>query len=284
MKLSYKDQRILITGASAGIGMAMARQLAPEAKALVLTARRESLLEALKTELMLAYPQLEILVCPCDLSDTRSIDGLLHVIAQEIGAVDILINNAGMGDYGLFEDAAWHKLEAMLRLNIEGLTYLTHQLVPAMVLLGRGGVLNVSSGFGLFFSPGMAVYAATKHYVTAFTEGLRAELRGTGVVISQVCPGPVRTEFADVAGNRAIEQRIPAGVALTAEQCAREALSGFRLGKALIVPGAVMRTLVTLGRFIPRPLQRLAFSGARPILQRETEPTSEAASEPVEAY
>jgi short-subunit dehydrogenase len=282
MKLSYKDQRILITGASAGIGLAMARQLAPEAKALVLTARRESLLEALKNELMLAYPQLEILVCPCDLSDTRSIDELLHYISQELGAVDIVINNAGMGDYGLFEEASWHKLEAMLRLNIEGLTYLTHQLVPAMVLLGRGGVLNVSSGLGLFFMPGMAVYAATKHYVTAFTEALRAELHGTGVVVSQLCPGPVYTEFSEVAGNRALEQRVPAGVALTAEQCAREALSGFRLGKALIVPGTVIRTLTTLGRLMPRPLQRWVFRGARPMLQRQQ--AAQAAPEPVEAY
>jgi len=273
MKLSFENQRILLTGASAGIGLEMARLLAKAgAKSLILVARREAQLEQLKRELIQAYPQVAIYIYPCDLSDQTAIDHLLHYVSREVGAVDILINNAGMGDYTLFESADWAKTERLLKLNIQGLTYLTHKLLAPMVALGRGGVLNISSGLGFFFLPGMAVYAASKHYVTAFTEALRLELRGTGVVISQSCPGPVATEFADVAGSQAMTQDLPTWVRLSAAQCAAESLAGFERGKALVVPGDAMWALTTLGRFLPRPVLRLALSGMRKrLLQAQSE-------------
>lgn len=272
MKLPLKNKRVLLTGASAGIGQSMAYELAKKGvKSMILVARREERLEALKQELMEAYPQVVVHVYPCDLSDTTAIDHLLHFVSKEVGAIDILINNAGFGDYGLFENASWAKTEQMLRLNIEGLTYLTHKLVAPMVALGRGGVLNVSSGLGLIFMPGMSVYSATKHYVTAFTDCLRTELRGTGVVVSQVCPGPVVTEFAEVAGNQDLSKRLPKAAKISAEQCAQEALYGFSQGKALIIPGSVIRTLTQVARFLPRPILRLAFSGTRSMLQKRQE-------------
>lgn len=276
MKLVYENQRILLTGASSGIGEAMARILAAEgAKSLVLVARREERLEALKRELIQSHPNVAVYVYPCDLSERTAIDHLLHYVSREVGAIDILINNAGMGDYTLFENAAWSKTEQMLKLNIQGLTYLTHKLSAPMVALGRGGILNVSSGLGVMFMPGMSVYAATKHYVTAFTEGLRLELKGAGVVVSQVCPGPVTTEFGDVAGVS--EGEMPGLLTISAQQCAEEALAGFAQGKAMIFPGQRVRLAMGLVRTLPRSLKRLAFSGMRKRLLKQHQKQQEMA-------
>lgn len=264
MKVKYQNQRILITGASAGIGKAMAKILAGHGvKSLILVARREHELENLKRELIEAHPQVAVHIYPCDLTDKTAIDHLLHFVSREVGAIDILINNAGMGDYGLFESASWHKTEKMIQLNIQALTYLTYKFSAPMIALGRGGILNISSGVGLMFMPGMSVYAATKHYVTAFTEALRLELKGTGVVVSQVCPGPVHSEFSEVAGSQDLSKDIPAWVVLSAEQCAEEALAGFAKGQALIVPGTFIRAALRIGSLIPRPLLRMALGGQR---------------------
>ncbi len=268
MNINYQNQRVLLTGASAGIGEEMAHILAAEGvKSLVLVARREERLETLKREIIQAHPDVAVYVYPCDLSERTAIDHLLHYISREVGAIDILINNAGMGDYGLFENAAWSKTEQMLKLNIQGLTYLTHKLVAPMTALGRGGVLNVSSGLGLVFMPGMSVYAATKHYVTAFSEALRLELKGTGVVVSQLCPGPVKTEFADVASMDSTN--MPNSITISARQCAEEALAGFAQGKAMIFPGQMLRVGMTVLRVLPRSLKRLAFSGIRKRMLKE---------------
>ncbi len=268
MKLQYQNQRVLLTGASSGIGEAMAKLLAAAGvKSLVLVARREERLEALKRELLQAYPQVAVYVYPCDLAERTAIDHLLHYITREVGAIDILINNAGMGDYALFENASWSKTEQMLKLNIQGLTYLTYKLAAPMIALGRGGILNVSSGFGVMFMPGMSVYAATKHYVTAFTEGLRLELKGTGVVVSQVCPGPVTTEFGDVAGLTKGE--VPGLIQISAQQCAEETLAGFAAGKAMIFPGQMVRVAMGFVRVMPRSLKRLALSGMRKRLLKQ---------------
>lgn len=271
MKLNYANQRILITGASAGIGREMALILAGYApKCLVLVARRAEQLKALQTDLQLKHPQLKVYVCPCDLSDTQAIDDLLGQVSTAIGAVDMLINNAGMGDYHLFEEAEWPKLQKMLRLNIEGLTYLTHKLLPAMVALGRGAILNVSSGFGFFFMPGMAVYAASKNYVTAFSEALRLEMRGTGVVISQACPGPVATEFSQVAQAEAASQNLPAIMRLQAEACAREILEGFARGQGVIIPGKWVRLGTNFLRCLPRGILRLGLLKMRKKMAYQT--------------
>ncbi len=191
----------MITGASSGIGEHMARQLASSAKILILVARRADRLETLANALRTDNSALTVEVRPCDLSDIRATEALATEALAKHGAVDVLINNAGLGDAGLVELADWTKVQRMLAVNIDALTLLTRLLLPAMVAQKRGGILNVSSGFGMTFMPGMSAYCGTKHFVTAFTEGLRLEMIGTGVVVSQVCPGPVKTEFEDVAGN-----------------------------------------------------------------------------------
>lgn len=258
---------VLVTGASSGIGRALARELAPRAKTLVLVARRKNELEALAEELRAQHPRLSILVQPCDLLERAQIDAMLDAVQREAGVVDVLVNNAGFGDMGLFDLADWEKTRRMIELNITALTYLTHRLVGPMVAQQRGGILNISSGFGLAFLPGFSAYIATKHYVTGFTEGLRLDLEGTGVVVTQSCPGPVATEFADHVGNfTGIDT--PSFLEISAEQCARESLRAFELGRAMIIPGFIVWLLMLLNAITPRAIQRLFLAQATPRIRQ----------------
>lgn len=247
-----------MTGASAGLGIEFARQLAPRARRLILVARRRDRLEKLRDELVASNPKLEVRVEECDLCDRDALAGLLDRLDEEVGAVDVVVNNAGFGDAGMFDLAAWDKLERMIELNVRALTYLTHRMVKPMIERRRGGILNVSSGAGLQFYPAFAAYIGTKHYVTGFTEALRTEVGSLGVVVSQLCPGPVTTEFNEVAG-------VPSTIdskkfSLSAERCVRIALRGFSRGKALIVPGFWMSIVMALGGMTPRFLRRFTMT------------------------
>lgn len=254
---------VLITGVSSGIGRQMARRLAPRAARLILVARREERLRALADELKAERPNLEVRIRPCDLGDLDATAAL----ARELGDVDVLINNAGIGDVTVYDRADWDKTLQMIRVNVEGLALLTRELLPPMIERGRGGILNVSSGFGLFFMPGFAAYVGTKHFVTGFTESLRLEVQHLGVVVSQVCPGPVDTEFEAGTGNPTGEA-VPAFLEMSAQRCADVALAGFDRGKALVVPGLLMRVLYVLGAYTPRWFLRLLFSRVGPALRR----------------
>jgi short-subunit dehydrogenase len=256
---------VLITGASAGLGAEFARQLALRARALVLAARRADRLEALAAELRAARPGLTVVCHAADLAAPDAMDALCARAESELGAVDVLINNAGFGDFHFFEDASWPRLAQLLDLNVKSLTYLAWKLYPGMLRRGRGGILNVSSSIGLEPVPGFAAYAGSKHYVTGFTEALRLEGRGRGVVVSQVCPGPVDTEFNEVASYQAGLE--PAFVHLDARTCVRAALAGFARGRALIVPGFWMRLVIGLGALSPRWLKRLIMGGLTPSLR-----------------
>ena len=271
MKPPIKGGAVLITGASSGIGRELARQLAGLARALVLVARRTDRLEQLKDELVAQHSQLEVSVQGCDLADTAATERMLQAALDDVGPIDVLINNAGFGDVCLFERSSWSKLEQMIRLNVLSLTHLTHRLLGPMLERGKGGVLNVSSGFGLTFVPSVAVYAGTKHYVTCFTEVLRLECRGTGVVVSQLSPGPVATEFLDVAGNPT-GQDVPGLLEISAAHCARVAIAGFLRDKAIIVPGLMFRLLLWMGRLSPRFVLRLAYSWMGGYLRKKTPP------------
>lgn len=247
---------VLITGASSGIGLALATQIAPTASRLILVARRTDRLHALAEQLRARHPNLAVDVAPCDLEDLAAVDRLAASLAER--PVDVLINNAGFGDLGLFERADVDKLQRMILVNVSALTRLTRHLVPGMVQRRAGGVLNVSSGFGLSWVPGAAAYIGTKHYVTGFTESLRSELRPAGVVVTQACPGPVATEFEAVAEN-SLGQSPPSFVEISAEQCAREVLTAFQAGRALVVPGFRIRWVLRLTALTPRWLSRIAL-------------------------
>lgn len=250
---------ILITGASAGIGRALALEVAPRGKVLVLVARRKSQLDELARELRERHPRLTVHIEACDLADRGQTDAMLASVEKNVGPVDILINNAGLGDMGMFDMADWGKTEQMITLNVVALAYLTHRLVRPMVERGRGGVLNISSGFGLSVLPGFAAYVGTKHFVSGFTEALRLDLEGTGVVVTQSCPGPVATEFASKVGNFTGVDT-PSFIEISAAQCARESLQAFDLGRARIIPGFVIWLALMIDALTPRFLSRFVLA------------------------
>ena len=267
---------VLITGASSGIGAALARLLAPRARVLVLVARRAQRLHALAEELRASRPELVVDVRPCDLTDASATAALAHELLREHGGVDLLVNNAGLGDIGLFEVADLDKLIGMIQVNVIAPTVLTRLLLPGMIQRGAGQVLNISSGFGLVWMPGAAAYEGTKHHVTAWTEALRTELTATGVQVCQVCPGPVRTEFEDVAGNPT-GQEVPGFLELSAEECARAAVAALDRGQAMTVPGFWAWLGISAGRSSPRWLLRPIY-GLLGRLARRKLPSVPAAS------
>jgi short-subunit dehydrogenase len=241
----------LITGASSGIGAEMARQLAPHARALVLVARRADRLEALKAEL--ERSGMEIQCHAADLGDAAQVERLLAALEASGTKIDFLINNAGLGDHGLFEDSEWKRVQAMLDVNIKALTRLTHALLPGIIRSGRGAILNVSSIVSYLPMPTMAVYAASKAYVNSFTEALRGELRGTGVLVSALCPGPVDTEFGSLAKRDGEEDAAPAPAFLKqpVERIVREGLRGLECGRARTVPGIPLAVMMFLTALVP---------------------------------
>lgn len=178
----------LITGASSGLGEEFAFQLAPSVSKLVLVARRESLLDQIAERIRNRFPHVAVAVFAADLNQRAERDALIASLESADFLPDLLVNNAGLGDYGEFATADWSRIEAMLHLNIEALTHLTHALVPGMIRRGIGAVINVSSVASLMPMPDFAVYAASKAYVTSFSEALRVELSDYGIPVLAVCP------------------------------------------------------------------------------------------------
>ncbi|CAN5515179.1 SDR family oxidoreductase [soil metagenome] len=249
----------LVTGASAGIGRELARQLGGRAATLVLVARRQERLEELRAELLDRHSQLRVEIRLADLSRHDAVDELVACVAMQNPAIDLLINNAGLGDLGPFATAHPEKLSSMMEVNMVALTRLTRALLPAMIERRRGAILNVSSSASFLPIPNFAVYAATKAYVTSFSEALRSELRGTGVGVTALCPGPVKTEFTEVARRSTEEVVLSPEIAhVSVEQVARAALHGLERNQPIVIPGAIMKFGMALVRLTPRPLLRLA--------------------------
>lgn len=246
------DATVLITGASAGIGREMALLLGPRARRLLLLARRTERLESLKEALLATTPGLQVRVLQVDLSDAAAVERLEQALASE--TIDVLINNAGVGHMEFFETTTPSTLHKMVELNITSLVRLTRALSPGMVARGRGGILNISSAFAFSFLPQFAVYAATKHFVSAFSEGLRLDLSGTGVTVTQACPGPVASEFGAVAGTEHLT--IQRFIRISSEQCARDILRGFERGRALVIPGHLAPIVMAIVRLIPAAWHR----------------------------
>lgn len=257
----------LVTGASAGIGLELARHIAPKARTLILVARRLDHLETLKEELTRKFPDLHVIVRSLDLRDEAAVGEFLADAKQIYPPVNFLVNNAGLGDYGDFASSDWSRVKEMLDVNMGALTRLTHQLLPGMLRSQRAWILNVSSIAGFLPIPKMAVYAASKAYVTSFTEALRAELRGTGVEVTALCPGPVDTEFAAMAKRP--ESRddarlfTPELIKVPAAQVAREAIAAVEYGRARHVPGVAVALLALVICLMPMFLLRLIMNQRR---------------------
>lgn len=248
----------LITGASAGIGREFAHQLAGQAKSLILIARREQRLNELRDELTQHYPNVAVYVRKTDLADFARLNEMLAWLDNERIDIDLLINNAGLGDSGDFATSDPVRNEQMTVVNVVALTTLTRHLLPRMIARRRGGILNVSSSAGFLPIPDFAVYAATKAYVTSFSEALRAELRGTGVSVCALCPGPVHTEFQEVAKRPGAQPDTgPEFVFVPVEQVVRDALAAMEADRPLVIPGFPMKLGMLLVRIMPMPVLRL---------------------------
>jgi uncharacterized protein len=256
----------LITGASAGIGREFARQLAGRMRSLVLVARREQRLNELRDGLRQQYPNLTVHIRKTDLVDLAQLRELIAWLDYEKIDVDLLINNAGLGDLGPFATSDPIRNEQIMFVNMVALTSLTRHLLPQMIARRRGGILNVSSSAGFLPIPGFAIYAATKAYVTSFSEALRAELRGTGVSVCTLCPGPVHTEFQEIAKRPGGKlESGPEFVHVRVEQVVRDALGALEADRALVIPGFAMKLGMFLVRITPMPILRWAsrFSSKR---------------------
>jgi uncharacterized protein len=250
----------LITGASAGIGQEFARQLARRAGALVLVARRQERLEQLRTELTARDPNLNVQIFRANLSVHEEVNALADWVDKQQIAVDLLINNAGLGDRGEFSTGDPRRIHEMLQVNIVALTTLTRRLLPRMIARKRGALLNVSSSASFLPMPRLAVYAATKAYVTSFSEALRTELRGTGIAVSALCPGPVHTEFDRVARRSGDAKALvaPSFTYVPVEDVVRIGLSAVERNQPIAIPGVAMKLAILFARLTPMPLIRLA--------------------------
>lgn len=231
----------LVTGATAGIGAAFARQLAARGDSLVLVARDRARLEA-----MAAGLPTDVEVLPADLADEQ---GCARVEQRCADGLDLLVNNAGLGTKGAFHEVPLEQEEHLLRLNVRAVLRLTHAALPAMVGRGGGAVVNVSSVAG--FAPGTrgASYSASKAWVTNFSESLHLQYAERGVEVLALCPGFTRTEFhsradMDVSG-------IPERLWLDADDVVRTALHDLAAGKALSVPGVQYKAIVAASRVVP---------------------------------
>ena len=278
MKLSFtiRGTTALITGATAGLGAEFARQLAPVASRLILVGRREERLNELAASLQKSAPQVRLDPFKADLALPSERERLAAWIIREEIPLTLLVNNAGLGDLGPFDNAEWKRLSPMLEVNITALTHLTHLLLPMLRLQIPSAILNVSSVAGFFPLPEMAVYAATKAYVTSFSEALRMELAHHGVTVTALCPGPVETEFFEVASRdgesiRAMDRSHPA-LATTPQTVIRKALRGLEKDKPGVIPNKLLALLVRSSLLLPFPLIRAAIKlGAGPKSPRKTE-------------
>jgi short-subunit dehydrogenase len=237
----------LVTGASSGIGEQFARQLAARGHDLVLVARRADRLERLAGDL-----PTEARVIACDLAnDAASLSGRV----QEIGAeVDLLVNNAGFGTSGPFLEHEPERDAEQIRLNCEAVVTLSHAFLPGMRDRRRGGIINVASSAGFQPIPYESVYAATKAFVISFTDALHTELRGSGVRVMSVNPGPVPTEWQRVAGYEEGRAGVVPGQ-ISAEQVVSESLEAWDRGRRSIIPGRTIRWFIRATQPSPRAIQ-----------------------------
>ena len=255
----------MVTGASSGLGEEFAKQLAPRTPKMVLVARRVERMEKIAEEIRSRHVGIEVIVLAADLSDARERVNLVEKAKGWGYLPELLINNAGLGDYGEFVTAEWNVLESMLQVNIEALTHLSHLIAPGMVERGRGAILNVSSLASTLPIPDFAVYAATKAYVSNFSEALRIELAESGVDVMHLCPGPVKTEFGEVSKREGASEGMPAHALfyVPKEQVVAEALAGLDRKKARVFPGLKIAAAGLLIGAMPLVALRLVM-GFRP--------------------
>ncbi len=237
----------LVTGASAGIGLALAEQLATGGANLVLTARRQDRLEAIALRLQGQYG-IETKIVPADLADTAAPEQLFAATEGTGLAVEVLINNAGFGYYGRFAEGDAERQRRMVEVNCGAVVHLTRLFLPRMMERRRGHVMIVASTASYQPVPYMSTYAATKVFDRFLAEGLAQEVAEYGIKVSALCPGPTESEFHEIAGTRS---QFGKG-RQSAEQVARRGLEGLVRGEHWVIPYGAGKGIVLMERFLPR--------------------------------
>lgn len=246
-------ETVLITGASSGLGLELAKLFAAAGSNLVLVARRHDRLVELARDIKTRHSVM-IDVRVKDLALPQAPGELFNELEDAGIPVDVLVNNAGFGAAGQVRELAIERQLDMIRVNVLALTDLTRLFLPAMVERGRGGVLNVGSTAAFQPGPYMAVYYASKAYVLHFTEALAEEVRGTGVKVSCLAPGPTETEFASTAALES-KKLFRSGV-MSSQAVAQAGYSGFRAGQTIVIPGIRNKALAFAVRLVPRAWAR----------------------------
>jgi uncharacterized protein len=258
------DSTCLITGASSGIGADVARGLARRGYGVTLVARRRERLRELAAELESAH-SIRAETIGCDVASNGARTRMLARLAELGLAVEVLVNNAGFGTGGRFQDLDPDAEVEMVRTNAEAVVALCGRFVPEMVDSGRGAVLNVASTAAFQPLPRQATYGATKSFVLSFSEALHADLNGTGVTVTALCPGPVETEFAEAAGIDSAAEDVPGFLWMASDDVAEAGIEGMRKGRRVVVPGKLNALGALGGQHVPRSLLLRFASRITPV-------------------
>ena len=247
-------QWAVVTGASSGLGAIFAEQLAQRGLSLVLTGRDQARLSAVAQRVGQIAPNVDVELVVGDLSTDSGVDAVVACMNGRV--IDVLVNNAGFGTYGLFSKLDAGREHELLAVNVDALVRLTHAVLPGMLARGRGGILNVASSIAFQPGPYQATYGASKAFVLSLSQALWAETRGSGVTVTALCPGPTRTGFVDALGSdvshTAVYRRLAAP-----EPVVAAGLRALERGRAVVVPGWRYRVMATGGRLVPGWLSAL---------------------------
>ena len=254
--MARSRQTALVTGASRGIGLALARQFASHDHDLVLVARGEDELQALAEDCRRAHRS-RVHVLPMDLVAPDASAKLVQQLEDEGLEVQVLVNNAGLMDMGAFAEIGVGAHERLLQLNVVALTSLTRRLLPAMIERGRGRILNVASTSSFQPVPSMALYAASKAFVLSLSESLSEELKGTSVTVTALCPGFTKTAMYERAREEhEVARRIPGLLLSDVEEVAKQGYQACMAGDVVVVPGLANRAMASAVQLYPRWLVR----------------------------
>ncbi|HLK36090.1 MAG TPA: SDR family oxidoreductase [Polyangiaceae bacterium] len=249
-----EGRTVLVTGASAGIGKALANVFAEHGFGVVLTARREDRLAAAAREIEERH-RVRAQTVAADLADPAARGRLFDEVSRRQIVVDALVNNAGYGVAGKFARSDWATHQTFLEVMVTAVAHLTHLFEPGMKGRGYGRILNVSSLAGLMpGSAGHTLYAAAKAFLIKFSESLALEHAGDGVMVSALCPGFTYSEFHDVLGNRSLVSKLPSYLWMDADTVARQGYAAVMAGRVVCVPGAVNQAIASVTRLIPEPI------------------------------
>jgi short-subunit dehydrogenase len=241
-------QTALITGASGGIGLELARLFARDNYHLVLVARSENKLQELAAQLQQAHG-IQTTVLIHDLSQPNAPDAIFEALQKQEVQIDVLVNNAGIGTYGPFAEIDWNRERELLQINIVALTHLTKLFLPDMLARGKGKILNVASTAAFQPGPLMAVYYASKAYVLSFSQALSNECEGSGVTVTALCPGPTQSDFQERA--KMTQSKLMQGTLMSSAEVAVQGYKALMKGKRCVITGRHNRAWTIAAKFLP---------------------------------